>query len=115
MRKELSKQYLLGGQSHGVGGGQRGCTHLRNTEPGLSGMLFWASAPDLPGLPGISDRNIVSLPDESLFFTIVHLSIANSRSKLKGSFLKLPSNVKISEFQPCSVSALQEALSSHDS
>ena len=115
MRKELSKQHLLGGRSQGVGGGQRGGTHLRNTEPGLSGMLFWASTPDLPGMPGISDRNIVSLPDESLFFTIVHLSITNSRSKLKGSFFKLPNNVKTSEFQPCSVSALQEALSSHDS
>ena len=96
-------------------GGQTGCTHLRNTEPGLSGMLFQASAPTLLGLPGISDRNTVSLDDDSLFFTIVDLSIAKSRNKLKGSFFNLPSNVKISAFQPLSVPALQEATSSHDS
>lgn len=106
MRKELSKQHLQR---------QVGCTHLRNTEPGLSGGLCGASVPTLLGAPGTSDLHVVSLDDDSLFFTIVPLSIATPRNKLKGSFLLLPSNVKVSAFQPCSILTLQEALSSHDS
>lgn len=50
-----------------------GRTHLRNTEPGLSGAPCWASQA-LSGLPGTSNLNSVSLEDR-LFFTILHLSV----------------------------------------
>lgn len=88
-RKGLSKEHLLGEN-------QTECTHLRNTEPGLSVELCRASRLACLGLPVISNRNTDLSWEESLFFTMVHMSIGKSRNKLRGSFLSLSNHVKVS-------------------
>jgi hypothetical protein len=94
MRTELSKGCLSDGQGAYPTRAWPGtvCTHLRNTELGLSVELCGASTPFFFGLPGISNRNTLSL-DDILFFTIVTCPLP--RNKLKSSFLKLPNKVKI--------------------
>lgn len=69
MRQELFQKPAAGQTDRRTAGG----THLRNTEPGLSGAPGWASQA-LSGLPGTSNLNSVSLEDR-LFFTILHLSV----------------------------------------
>lgn len=81
MRQERFQECPSGGRSQPPDGQTdrqtAGGTHLRNTEPGLSGAPCWASQA-LSGLPGASNLNSVSLEDR-LFFTILHLSVARPR------------------------------------
>lgn len=77
-----------GQTDRGTDRGTAGGTHLRNTEPGLSGAPGWVSQA-LSGLLGTSNLNSVSLEDR-LFFTILPLSAARPGDKLRGSCLNPP-------------------------